>query len=83
MPAAVIATNQKLRITVGPKRGGGWELTGNGDPRPVKTQGAGIAEGTKVLNASSGGGELVIKGRDGKIRDTRTINRADPRKSKG
>jgi hypothetical protein len=31
----------------------------------------------------SGGGELVIKGRDGKVRDQRTIGRKDPRKSKG
>jgi hypothetical protein len=31
----------------------------------------------------SGGGELVIKGRDGKVRDQSTIGRKDPRKSKG
>jgi hypothetical protein len=31
----------------------------------------------------SGGGELLIKGRGGKVRDQSTIGRKDPRKSKG
>jgi hypothetical protein len=31
----------------------------------------------------SGGGELVIKGRDGKVREESTIGRKDPPKSKG
>jgi hypothetical protein len=32
---------------------------------------------------SSGGGELVVKGRDGKVRSQDTIGRKDPRKTKG
>jgi hypothetical protein len=51
-------------------------------PVAVKTQLAGVAEARRQL-AKTGGGELQVKGRDGKIRDTSTVARPDPPKSKG
>ena len=69
--------------TVGPKKGGGWEVSGTAvKPVAAKTQTAGVAEARRQL-AKTGGGELKVKGRDGKIRDTTTIARTDPRKTKG
>jgi hypothetical protein len=68
--------------TVGPKVGGNWQVSGGAKPHETKTQAAGIKVARSDLLAS-GGGELIIKGRDGKIRDTRTIGRKDPRKSRG
>jgi hypothetical protein len=69
--------------TVGPKKSGGWEVSGTAvKPVAAKTQTAGVAEARRQL-ARTGGGELKVKGRDGKIRDTTTIARKDPRKTKG
>jgi hypothetical protein len=69
--------------TVGPKKGGGWEVSGTAvKPVAVKTQTAGVAEARRQL-ARTGGGELRLKGRDGKVRDSTTVARPDPRKSKG
>lgn len=42
------------------------------------TQAEAQAAATDRLNNRSGGGEVVIHGRDGKIRDSNTINRPDP-----
>ncbi len=70
------------RRTVGPKVGGGWEITGGPAPTVVPTQDNGIAEAKRQLH-ETGGGELVIKGRDGRIRAQNTIGRPDPRRSKG
>jgi len=50
-------------------------------PVAVKTQTAGVAEARRQL-ARTGGGELRLKGRDGKVRDSTTVARPDPRKSK-
>lgn len=64
------------RATVGPKAGGGWQVSG--DSQSYKTQAAAEQAARRQLQ-TSGGGELVIKGRDGKIREQNTIGRADPR----
>ncbi len=42
------------------------------------TQAEAQAAATERLNNRPGGGEVVIHGRDGKIRDSNTINRPDP-----
>jgi hypothetical protein len=68
------------RVTVGPKAGGGWQVTGS--DQDFRTQ----AEAEKAARqqlTTSGGGELVVKGRDGRVRMQNTIGRADPRGSKG
>jgi uncharacterized protein DUF2188 len=68
--------------TVGPKKGGNWQVSGGTKSHETKTQEAGVKIARGEL-LGSGGGELIIKGRDGKIRDTRTIGRKDPRESRG
>jgi hypothetical protein len=68
------------RVTVGPKTGGGWQVSGN--DQTFRTQ----AEAEKAARrelTSTGGGELVVKGRDGRSRMQNTIGRPDPRRSKG
>jgi hypothetical protein len=67
-------------VTVGPKSGGGWQVTG--EQQTFKTQRAAEQAARRQL-ASSGGGELVVKGRDGRVRMQNTIGRPDPRRSKG
>jgi len=70
------------RLTVTPKAAGGWTVDGGAAGSTHRTQ----AEATKSARADlmrSGGGELVVKGRDGKVRAQSTIGRKDPGKSKG
>ena len=67
-------------VTVGPKAGGGWQVTG--ESRDFKTQAEAVQAGRRQLQGS-GGGELVVKGRDGRIRLQNTIGRPDPRRSTG
>ena len=68
------------RVTVGPKSGGGWQVSG--EDQTYKTQREGEQAARKQL-ANSGGGELVVKRRDGRIGMQNTIGRPDPRGSKG
>lgn len=68
--------------TVGPKRGGGWQVTGGDHAVMVATQHEGIDEARREL-LSSGGGELRIKGRNGRVREQDTVRRPDPRRSMG
>jgi uncharacterized protein DUF2188 len=63
------------RPTVGPKTGGGWQVSG--DLQTNKTQREGELAARKLAN---GGGELVVKGRDGRLRMQNTIGRSDPRR---
>jgi Uncharacterized protein conserved in bacteria (DUF2188) len=68
------------KVTVGPKTGGGWQVSGqSGD---FSTQEDAVKAARSKL-MGSGGGELVVKGRDGRVRQQDTIGRADPRVSKG
>ena len=69
-----------VRVTVGPKSVGGWEVTGEG--RDFATQADAVAAARRRLKGS-GGGELVIKNRQGRIREQSTIGRADPGRSEG
>jgi hypothetical protein len=68
------------RVTVGPKTGGGWQVTG--EDRAYKTQSEAEQAARRQLSTSDGG-ELVVKGRDGRVRMQKTIGRPDPRRSKG
>lgn len=68
------------RVTVGPKAGGGWEVTGEG--RGFTTQADAVAAARRQLEGA-GGGELVIKNKQGRIREQATVGRSDPRRSKG
>lgn len=68
------------RVTVGPKTGGGWQVTG--EDQAYKTQAEAEQSARRQL-ASTGSGELVVKGRDGRVRMQNTIGRPDPRRSKG
>jgi hypothetical protein len=63
------------RVTVGPKAGGGWQITG--EQQTFRTQQE--AEQAARRQLANGGGELVVKGRDGRVR----IGRPDPRRSSG
>jgi hypothetical protein len=68
--------------TVGPAEGGGWQITGGPKVGQTLTQQKGIDQARRELD-KTGGGELQIKGRDGKVRDQNTIGRPDPEKTKG
>ena len=68
------------RVAVSPKSGGGWQVTG--ESQTYKTQHDGEQAARRRL-ADTGGGELVVKGRDGRIRMQNTIGRPDPRRSRG
>lgn len=68
------------RTTVGPRPGGGWEVTGDG--RAFATQRDAVAAARRQLE-DAGGGELAIKNRQGRIREQNTVGRSDPRRSKG
>jgi hypothetical protein len=70
------------RRAITPKTGGGWTVDGGTGGQTHRTQAA-AEKAARADLMRSGGGELVIKGRDGKVRDQRTIGRKDPRKSKG
>ncbi|MFL5768549.1 MAG: DUF2188 domain-containing protein [Chloroflexota bacterium] len=68
------------RVTVGPKTDGGWQVSG--ENQTYKTQ-AEAQQAARRQLANTGGGELVVKGRDGRVRIQNTIGRPDPRRSKG
>jgi hypothetical protein len=68
------------RVTVGPKADGGWQVSG--DSQSYETQAVAEQAARRQLE-SSGGGELVVKGRDGRVRMQNTIGRPDPRRTKG
>jgi hypothetical protein len=68
------------RVTVGPKTNGGWQVSGK--DQTFQTQAEAVKAARSELE-SSNGGELVIKGRDGKVREQSTIGRPDPTGSKG
>jgi hypothetical protein len=68
------------RVTVGPMSGGGWQVSGG--IGIFKTQRDAVAAARRELETSEGG-ELVVKNRDGKVRQQDTIGRPDPHKSKG
>jgi hypothetical protein len=60
---------------------GKWADQAEGAHRAARlypTQAEAQAAATERLYSRPGGGEVVIHGRDGKIRDSNTINRADP-----
>lgn len=70
---------------VGPDSKGGWQL-GTPGKRPSQrseTQKPLIDKGRQQLKRQ-GGGELIVKGRDGKVRAQDTVPKGnDPRRSKG
>jgi Uncharacterized protein conserved in bacteria (DUF2188) len=70
------------RVTVGPKKGGGWQVSGGGESYDFKTQREDITAGRQALD-KLGGGELIVKGRNGRIRMQNTYGRPDPRGSRG
>jgi hypothetical protein len=65
---------------------GQWADEAEGAQRAAglySTQAEAQAAATERLKDRAGGGEVVIHGRDGKIRDSNTINRPDPFPPKG
>ena len=68
--------------TIQPKSGGGWQVTGGDAAYDVPTQDQGVERAKQDL-MRSGGGEMLIKGLDGKVRKKDTIRRPDARKSRG
>jgi hypothetical protein len=71
------------RRTVTPKAGGaGWTVTGGTDTETYPSQAAAQAAAEADLKAS-GGGEVLIKGEDGRVREQNTIGRPDPTSSQG
>lgn len=70
------------RRIVTPKASGGWAVDGSSGTVSHRTQNAAV-EAARADLLRSGGGELVIKGRNGKVRAQSTIGRKDPRNTKG
>jgi hypothetical protein len=70
------------RRTVTPKSGGVWTVTGGTATETYPTQAAAQAAAEADLMAS-GGGEVLVKGEDGWVRELNMIGRPDPRRSKG
>jgi hypothetical protein len=68
------------RVTVAPKTGGGWAVSARDETYPTQAAAEAVAK-TDLI--SIGGGELLIKGEDGRVREQNTIGRPDPRSSKG
>jgi hypothetical protein len=68
------------RVTVGPKAGGGWQVSGQSQDYLTQEEAVQAAR-NQLINA--GGGELVVTRSDGRIRQQDTIGRPDPRESKG
>ncbi len=70
------------RVTVGPKKGGGWHVSGGGETHDAPTQREGIKMGRQALDLL-GGGELTVKGRNGQIRMQNIYGRPDLPRSRG
>jgi hypothetical protein len=43
------------RVTIGPKKGGGWTVSGGGESYDFKTQRDGITAGRQALGTTTGG----------------------------
>ena len=69
-------SNEPNRRIVQPNPGGGWDITA---PKAERVSGHfdrqadAINRGREILE-NAGGGELQIRGRDGKIRDSDTVH---------
>ena len=78
--------NKPRRRDVTPSRKGGWDVRAPDSSRASShhgTQQEAIDAGRRILK-NQGGGELRIKGRDGRVREQDTIPHGnDPRRSKG
>jgi hypothetical protein len=64
------------RRNVAPRADGGWQVTKAGSQRAsavTETQAEGISAARRILR-NSGGGELTIHGRNGRIRDSDTVS---------
>ncbi len=73
--------SSKLTYYVTPRSDGGWNVKRGGASRPsaiTPTQREAQQRATNWLKNKVGGGEVRIQGRDGKFRDSNTINRKDP-----
>lgn len=76
------AARPKNTRTIQPKSGGGWQVIGGDAAYDLQSQEQAEMRAKQDL-LRSGGGELLIKGLDGKVRDKNTIGRPGPRKSRG
>lgn len=78
--------NKPRRRDVTPSKKNGWDVRAPGSSRASSrhgTQQEAIDAGRRILK-NQGGGELRVKGRDGRVREQDTIPRGkDPRRSKG
>jgi Uncharacterized protein conserved in bacteria (DUF2188) len=75
-------TRAMARVTVGPKKGGGWHVSGGGETHDAPTQREGIKVGRQALDLL-GGGELIVKGRNGQIRMQNIYGPPDQPRSRG
>lgn len=73
-----------VKMIVAPDRGRGWTVSraGDGAVATARTQRDAVAAAREQL-ASAGGGELEIRGRDGRIREARTLGAPENRRSPG
>jgi len=62
------------------KTGGGWTVGGGRGSREYRTK-AEAEQAARSELVASGGGELIVKGKDGKVRDKTMVGPADAPKS--
>ena len=74
------ASRRATRRTVTPKTGGGWTVGGGRRSKEYRTK-AEAEQAARSELVASGGGELVVKGKDGKVRDQTTVGKADAHRS--
>ena len=77
---AVVGPRTAPRRTVTPKAGGGWTVGGGGRSKEYRTQ-AEAEHAARSELVAKGGGELVVKAKDGKVRDKTTVGKSDAHKS--
>ena len=73
-------SGRAARRTVTPKAGGGWTVGGGRRSRKFRTQ-ADAEHAARAELLTTGGGELVVRGKDGKVRDKTTVGKVDADKS--
>lgn len=80
VPAGGVAMSNPNNRHVVPDSDGGWEVRAPGAARAsahLDTQAQAYDRAREIVS-NLGGGEVVIHGRDGQIRNSNTIGRTDP-----
>ena len=82
VPGAKGAMMARLKVNISPdRREGGWKIEGGGGREGFRTKDQAVRAGKTRAKAAELG-QLIVKGRDGKIQTEYTYGK-DPRRTKG